>query len=1391
VTAVELLKKLRALDVRVWLQDDRVRVSAPAGVLTPELQRELSARKEDLRVLLMSFRAESAATGEREPAPVETAAEGAYPASSAQRRLWFVDHLDNGNIAYNIGASRQLREEIDPDAMRRALDALVRRQGALRTVFREDHGEIIQWVKPFEPQTLEVVDLSTLPQEALIGEAARLSEAEAKAPFDLAQGPLYRVKLVKLRPNHFLLLFTLHHIISDGWSLGIFVEELEQLYRAYAEGREPLIAPLPLQYGEYAQSEQRRLQGAELNRLLDYWRTRLSGAPQLLELPTDRPRPPRQTFKGDSFRFELSVELSEALRLFARREQATLYMALFSAFAVLLHRYSGQDDIVIGTPLANRETPELERLIGLFVSTLAIRSQFSDEITPRQLLAQVKENVLGGQAHQDLPFDKLVEVLKPERSMAWSPIFQVTFALQNTPLASAFDVTTSAAMYDLCLFCWDEPTGIRCVVEYSTDLFDRATIERMSKHLQCLFKAFVDHPDTPVARLPMLDAAEREIVVTHWNATTTPYERDASLPELFARAVQRHANSVAVQNVDPSQEIFGRSQLTYAELDRAVAHLATYLRQHGIAEGECVGLYMGRSIAAIVSILAILKVGAAYVPLDVASPPARTAEILADAGIKLVVSQRSLMRQLPQKLVKAIALDAEWSKIERTQPLASSAEIQPQALAYVMFTSGTTGKPKGVCVTHRNVVRLVRNTNYVSADNADVVLQFAPLAFDASTFEIWAALLHGARLVVHPQSVPTASELARVLTEHRVSVLWLTSGFFHYMIENELEAVARVKQVLAGGDVLSPTHVQKLLDAKHDGVVVNGYGPTENTTFTCCHTMKAGERLNGNVPIGRPIANTRVYILDAAGDPAPIGVPGELYAAGDGVALGYLRDETRTAERFVPDKFAAEPGAMMYRTGDVARWRNDGLIEFMGRRDRQVKIRGFRIELEEVENALRACARVHDATVVTKRDASGTNVLVAYLVPRAGTAIDQAEIRRDLVQRVPDYMIPAAFVMLDALPLTANGKLDRAALPDAVLERSEIVPPRTIVETQLLTIWENIFGRAGFGVRDNFFDLGGHSLLAVRMFAQVEQAFGRRLPTSALFQAPTIEQLARRLTDEGFQSPWQSLVAIQPRGERPPLFLVPGMGGNVVGYVDLARLLGSDRPFYGLQARGLDGKEAPFERIEEMAAHYISEIRRVQPRGPYYLGGACFGGVVAYEMAQQLHAAGEEVAFLMLLETWPPPMKRRALFFKELSRKSPPEAWKGLVQRLQIIKEMIARRDIYRGDAAAMYVDRVSTANHTAFLRYRPRRYDGSLLLVLASARQIRTPRDPRLVWGSLARSFTKVDVPALDSGLALKSPHVEMLAKAMKEALDKVEIERAQREAGRIATERPLAASA
>jgi amino acid adenylation domain-containing protein len=1373
LSAPALLAQLESLGVRVTADGGRLRVSAAAGQLTEDLKASIAQCKPQLLALL---------------AQRDCNRSGEFPVSLAQRRLWFLDQLEPGNSAYHLGASHRIAVAIDASDMAEAVNDVVRHQSALRTVIEQARGEPVQVVRPFEPQPVPLHDLSQLPAAQRDTEQRRLTREEAARPFDLARGPLFRAALLRLAIDDHLLLFTMHHIVCDGWSLGIFLADLHIAYEARSAGRAPVFVPLQTSYGEHAARERATLSGKTLDDLLTYWRGRLGDASPTLTLPTDRPRPNRRSFEGAALSFALSPEVSDGLRALARSERATLYMTLLAVFNVLLHRYSGQRDIVVGTPVANRHASEIERVIGMFVGTLPIRTDLEPSLAWRALLRQVREHVIDAQAHSALPFEKIVDELRPERNLAWSPVYQVVFALQNTPLASAFDVTTVAAMVDLSLFMWDEPQGIRATLEYNTALFDASTAEGLRDHFCALTNSVLRAPDDAIGRLDMLGPTQRQRILESWNATTQPYPRDAGLPSLLDAAARRHPHAVALESAHPSSELLPVARFTYQELVEVSDRLADQLCAHGVRTGDAVGLYVERSVGAVLALLAIVKAGAAYVPLDPADPVPRTLGVLRDAGIGTVVSQRSLAPRLPRTDIRVLELEHVWAL--PAAPKAAVVAPKADTLAYIMFTSGTTGAPKGVCVTHRNVARLVCNTDCVELGPDETLLQFAPLAFDASTLEIWGALLNGARLVVHSSHVPTASDLAQTLRQHRITTLWLTAGFFHQMVESELPALAAVRQVLAGGDVLSVPHVQKLLDAKTDGVVVNGYGPTENTTFTCCHRMSAGQQLGDAVPIGRPIANTRVYLLDEHGQPVPPRVAGELFAGGDGVAHGYLGAAEADASRFLSDPFDARPGARMYRTGDLARWRADGTIEFLGRRDRQVKVRGFRVELEEVEDALRHGPGVGDAAVVARRDASGSHVLMGYVVPRAGGAVDIGALKRALAERWPPYMVPAALMQLDALPLTANGKLDRASLPEPSTQepgRNDVVAPRTVVEAQLHAILERVLGRSGIGVTDNFFELGGHSLLAVRYFAQIERAFGIKLPVSTLFLASDVAQLARRLQDEGFRPPWSSLVPIHGEGTRRPLFMVPGLGGNVLCYGDLGRLLGPDQPLYGLQARGLDDREAPFERIEPMAAHYVNEIRSMQPQGPYRLGGTCFGGVVAYEMARQLRAAGETVELLFLLEAWPPQrpigggarMRSHQIRFLLSAIRRNLAALRGmnvarrigaLIKGLRAVGEMASLGDVYRGDRAHMYVDRVSLANERALSRYRVQPYDGVLRCAIAARRSF-TGDDTRQVWRQMApRDYQQIELPATDSGVMLLLPCAEPLAQWMRTAIDAVD---------------------
>lgn len=1373
MTTHELLRELRDRGIRLSVSGDRLRSNAPKGRLTPDLVQEIAARKTEIIDIIC----ESCVDAEL---PARILRNKPLALSFAQERLWFLNRLQPDSTAYNITALAPFRGGVNPKILHQALASLAARHEILRTAFAERDGAPAAMIAADLDLTVEFEDLAELPESERTARLDKLVDSEARQPFDLTRLPLFRVSVVRIDAEQHFLLLTIHHIISDGRSLGIFFEELAELYAALDNGRAPALRPLLLQYADYAAWQRKRLPGATLAKELEYWKQKLAGASGVLTLPTDRRRPAIQNFEGGVRRFVLPAETSAALKHLALDSGATNYMMLLTVLKTLLFRYTRQSDILVGAAVENRLHREFEPLIGLLVNTLVLRTDVAGDMTTRELLRRVRETVLEAHAHRNLPFEKLVNALQPGRTLTHSPLFQVAFILQNTHLSSAFETASRSSTFDLSLYMWEgEGNRFHGAFEYSTELFDAGTIDRMAAHFTVLAEAMALKPDSPINRLPLLTAGERKELLQTWNQTTTAYPRDRLIHDLFAEQALLHPQKVAVIHRGSRGTVESRRTLTYRVLEVESNRLARYLRALSRGEDLRIGISLERSPATIIAMLAVLKAGGAYVPIDPAYPAERLAFLLEDAGVGILVTLSQHVSRFPHYAGRVVCLDRDAAAIAANvaDPLTSSAT--PESLAYLMYTSGSTGRPKGVAVPHRAVVRLVKETDYARFGPDEIFLGCAPVSFDASTFEIWGSLLNGGMLVLSPEAVPTPRQLAAMIAEDGITTMWLTAGLFHQMVDAELERLASVPQLVAGGDVLSPVHVNRLLERLAGGVLLNGYGPTENTTFTCCHRMAAGTRVDETVPIGRPIANTRVYVLDPALEPLPVGVPGELFIGGDGLALGYWQREDLTAEKFVSNPFGA---GRLYRTGDRVRYRADGSLEFLGRTDNQVKIRGFRIELEEIENVLRGHPAVQDAVVVAHRDAYGSNSLDCHIVARIPFAGDMAEVRRYLAERLPDYMLPSIIVELESLPLNSNGKVDRKALPEAQLARNTTVEPRTPLEAQLLKFWEQVLDVQGIGIRDNFFELGGHSLLAVRLFSRLEKVFGP-LPLSMLFQEPTVEQMAARLSERGFVPQWRSLVPIQAGGSRPPLVLVPGIGGNVICYAGLAQLLGPEWPVYGLQSLGLDGREAPLTRIEDIAAHFIKEIQTVQSEGPYYLGGVCMGGIVAFEMAQQLRSRGHDVALLALMETWPPEAIERNRFYERSS------SLRALTQqaRWSLNKLIPLRRgqhkDLVAGSSGSgedgggyameagrceVFRERVVAANHRAVLEYTPKRYDGQMLLVLADGRLIKEGADPRLRWAELAAGHCSVSrVPATDSGWLLKEPHLRTLAACLRTTLE------------------------
>jgi amino acid adenylation domain-containing protein len=1392
INATSLYDELCRLDVKIWAEGDKLRVSAPKGALTDTLRAALVEQKADLLLLV------------RERSAIPRRSQNEAQLSFAQQRLWFLEQLQPGMIAYNLAQVLRLTGHLDESALERAINALVDRHEVLRTAFRVVGGTPVQIVVSKREITLPVVDLSHVPIANRDAEARSLALAEVHRRFDLTVDGLIRPVLYRFAPDEHVLCLTMHHIVTDGWSLAILTRQLGDAYAAYSDGRPLSFPDLPIQYADYSQWQRAYLQGTVLERELAYWRNKLAGFTSL-DLATDRPRPAVQSYAGAHYRFSISNTISDQLRGLSRSEGVTLFMTLLAAFKVLLARYTGQEDIVIGSPVAGRTRQELEGLIGIFVNTLPLRTDLSGDPSFRDLLKRVKETCLDAYAHQEVPFEKLVEELRPERDLSRNPIFQVVLALQNVPraeltlggvLLSPVDFDRHAAQFDLTLFLFETNEGLKGAIEYSTDLFEASTIERMVGHFQVLLENISTDPDQVISRVGMLTAKERQWLIHDLNATRTLYPRDHRIHELFEMQAAQTPQAIALVQGDRS--------LTYGEVNRRANAVAHRIRELGVARGDVVGIWMRRSPELVVGLLGVLKAGAAYAPFDLASPPERMRLMLEDAKVSVLVTDPELAARLPGEIVRAVCLTPGTDELGTdgidANPVSAGG---PLDLAYVMYTSGSTGRPKGVAVPHRAVVRLVKNTNYAHLSADQVFLQLAPVSFDASTLEIWGALLNGARLVLFPGEIPSLDQIAGVLEQHQVTILWLTAGLFHQVVEERIDALRTIRQLLAGGDVLSAPHVRQVLARVPGCRVINGYGPTENTTFTCCHSMTDAARVGANVPIGRPIANTRVYILDRHMQPVPVGVRGELWAGGDGLAIGYLNRPDLTSERFVPCPHADAPGELLYRTGDFARYLSDGTIQFLGRSDDQVKIRGFRIELGEVEAGLMRHPAVRQAVVVVRDEPATGKRLVAYLMAEPEERINARELRTFLKASLPDYMIPSAFIWLDEFPLTPNGKVDRRALPAPKREVTEETAeatraPWNELEVRLARLWEDTLSVKPVGRHDNFFDLGGHSLLAARLFARLEKEFHRKLPLSVLFEAPTVAEMAALIQEEGWSASWRSLVPIQPKGSRPPLFALPGVGGNVIGYLQLAELLGKDQPFYGLQARGLDGKERPLTSMEEIAAHHVTELRTVQPHGPYFLLGLCVGGVIAYEMAQQLVRDGEKIGMLGMLDTWPGAPARRIrtsplvdrgvvfvrLVFRRLkdysltfARLPMKERWRFIANRISKVKSMAAERNPL-GDAGHEFSQTIiERANVRALDKYVIRPYPGQILYFFAENRRVRIVRgDARSVWRrSAGGGYEQHTLPTDDSGKMLNEPHVRVLAKHLRAYLDREADKRAE----------------
>jgi acyl-coenzyme A synthetase/AMP-(fatty) acid ligase/acyl carrier protein len=1228
---VSLMLRLQNMGCRIWAEDDKLRIRTSKNALSSELKQEIQDRKADILTFLKAAKTQAVITAEI-PA---LSADSPKLLSFAQQRLWLLAQLQGLSATYNMPIALQLNGNLNIDVLHSSLAYLLNRHESLRMYFPTVAGQPQVAIRSLdEIAVLTVQDCRKLGSgnkgehdlDTQCPNIQDLIDAHAQEHFDLNTGPLFKAKLLQLEEQKSVLAINMHHIISDGWSMGVFLRELWQVYTAYSQDKTPNFAPLPIQYSDYAAWQRHWLQGEVLAKQIDYWKHQLGDASPLLELPPDYPRPAQQSYRGDRYIYALTPELTTTVNAFSQQQGVSLYMTVLATLSILLSRYSRQNDLCIGSPIANRTHSQTEGLIGFFVNTLVMRQQIKPEQSFIEFLQQTRQICLDAYAHQDVAFDVLVEKLHPERSMSYNPLFQVMLALENNQspdldlsgLEMEFlGVKCAIAKFDLTLLITESDHQLNCSWEYATDLFARGTIQHMAEQFAVLLKVIIDHPHQSINTLPLMTATEL-LQIQRWNQTQTDYPQDKTFVDLFAEQVAKNPDNLAV--------VFESENLTYQQLNEKAEQLADYLiENYQIQPDTLIGISVERSLEMIIGVLGILKAGGAYVPIDPNYPPERIKFMLEDSRISVLLTQSFVVHKLPldslENPVKVVYLDAELDKYPSPIVNCQLSTVNYNNLAYVIYTSGSTGKPKGVMIEHRGLVNLILAVDEIlQIQPQSRVLQFANFSFDASIWEIAPTLSAGACLyLTQKENLLPSQELIDFLTEHKITHLTIPPSVLSLLPQATLPDL---QILITAGEVCSKELVNRWAKGRS---FFNGYGPTESTV---CASLALCQPHDKKTLIGKPLSNLHIYILDAHNQPLPPGIPGELCIAGVGLARGYLHRPELTAEKFIAVELFGKV-EQIYKTGDLARWKDDGNLEYLGRIDEQVKLRGFRIELGEIESLLLQHPLVKE-TVVILYQSENQQSLIAYV-----TGIDHdfgSDFKKYLKSSLPDYMIPAQIVVLDQLPLTPNGKIDRKALPAPNVGITGLsVAPRNDFEAQLAKLWSTVLERQEIGIHDNFFELGGHSLLVIKLLNLIQEMFGQKLTLSSLFQNPTIAQLAEQLGNKEVQKVHTDVLLIQPQGNAIPLFCLPGANGHGLYFQDLAINL-ENHPVYSLETPGRNGIDKVPKSVEIHAIQLIDLLHHQQPQGPYILTGYSSGCAVAFEMACQLEKRGEKVELLAILD---------------------------------------------------------------------------------------------------------------------------------------------------------------
>ena len=1152
------------------------------------------------------------------------------PVSYSQQRLWFVQQLDPAASWYNRSTRMKITGELDVEHLEQTLNHILTRHEVLRTAYVMKDGELCQKVDPPSDLSLQQEDFSHLEPVAL---EARIGSL-AGQPFDLTSGKLARLYLFRLAQDEHLLLFVTHHIAFDRWSEEVFIKEVEAAYQ------DQVLPELSIQYADFAAWQRSTGQEARLEPHLSYWKNKLGGDLPVLKLPEDHARPAVQDNRGGSLEITLPAVMLKELKELAHSQGSTLFMLLLAAYKVLLYRYSGETDLIVGSPIAGRIRPEVEPLIGCFINNLVLRTDLSGNPPFVELLQRLRKVTLEAYQHQEVPFELLVRELQIGRDMSRAPLFQTMFNFENIPQAAhqqgtpgfqLIEMPDRVALYDLSVGMTEQDDCLACKFIYSTALFELGTIQRLAGHYTTILDNILVNPHEPIATIPMLTATERQHMLVDWNMAKADYPIESCLHHLFEHWADETPHELAI--------VFKDQKLTYGELESRANKIAHHLIGLGIGPESKVALFLDRSPDMIVGILGVLKAGGVYVPLDTLLPQERLAYMLKDSDSNFVLVHKKYSQKMTglgaQVLCYEDLLQVEILDEKKPQGKATS-----DNLAYIIYTSGSTGKPKGVMVTHRNVIGLLYGFGQVTQDGPHRVnVCVSPFNFDVSVGDIFSTLCFGGTLhLLLPENFTNGDWYAQYLVENGI-----TTG---YVLPNLLEEVSKafkerrselnLKILITGLAPKKESILQSFREIFPGLRILNSYGPTEVTIRCTGHLFTEMKDALHDVPIGVPYPNYQVYIVDANLQPLPVGVAGELLIGGVGIARGYNQRPGLTAEKFIPDPFGSQPGGRLYRSGDIVRYLPDGIIEFLGRVDDQVKVSGYRIELGEIESHLTAHPMVQKCLAMVREDQPGDKRLVAYVIPTPGDDPTGPELRSYLAASLPAYMLPSQIILLDALPMLTNGKVNRSLLPAPDQTRPELeqpfIPAGTPTEAGLTAIWNKLLGIERIGIHDNFFELGGHSLLAIRMIAMTKDQLGFELPLSAIFEKPSIYQLSKMMDTGNLQPRWKSLLVIQPAGEKEPLFLVPPSAFTGMKFSSLAKQLGNSQPIYSFNHLGLDGKQEPQRKVEDMAALYVSEMLAFKPQGPYLLGGMCFGTWVALEMAQQLKKQGQQVSLLVLLD---------------------------------------------------------------------------------------------------------------------------------------------------------------